>query len=143
MKQAFYIFTAIALLGILVYLYSLKEPDQDPQLAPVGGPVEANLDSAWYTFVTGSSGNVERLSHLFQRDFTLGRCLQNGHRFIQSDGSVVDTTTTSQACFGGDGLKNTADRRGAISATKKTLHGGNCSNRVREKLLMLLARHDR
>ncbi len=81
---------------------------------PRGGTIESNLDAAWYTPATGSQGNVEQFSYTFQRDFTLGRCLNNGAWFVDPDnGNNIAFTSGANAqpnvCLGGDGSPNTGD----------------------------------
>ena len=44
----------------------------------------------------------------FQRDFTLGRCLNNGNTLLNPDGQLVSTNNVN-VCNGGDGIPNTGD----------------------------------
>ncbi len=53
------------------------------------------------TYATGASAN-------FKRDFTLGRCLNNGNTFY-SDSGMLLTNVENNACMGGDVKAGTAD----------------------------------
>ena len=45
----------------------------------------------------------------FQRDFTLGRCLNNGNNYYSSTYESLQTSLENNACTGGDTLPETAD----------------------------------
>lgn len=45
----------------------------------------------------------------FQRDFTLGRCLDNGNKYYESSSEGKSTTEENNACKGGDGNAGTGD----------------------------------
>lgn len=95
--------------------------------------IDQDWVSEWSSFETGNgiySGNVQyddmsntlddkkirvNVRHTagaeatFERDFTLGRCLNNGNTYYASRTEALSTNQNNSACKGGDGSAGTAD----------------------------------
>jgi hypothetical protein len=58
---------------------------------------------------TLNSYSLSPTNDFFQRDFTLGRCLQNGNKFLHPSFGLQSTTSVPNACLGVDPLETDDD----------------------------------
>ncbi len=67
-----------------------------------------NRNDKHMSVVVQATGGGTTASASFQRDFTLGRCMNNGNNLLNSVGQLVSTNNVN-ACNGGDGIPNSGD----------------------------------
>ncbi|MGV8142864.1 MAG: hypothetical protein ACP5NS_04525 [Candidatus Pacearchaeota archaeon] len=70
--------------------------------------ISENVNDKHMSVSVQASSGTNTATAQFQREFTLGRCLNNGNTLLNSLGQL-QSTTQPNACNGGDGVPNSGD----------------------------------